>query len=428
MAKKKKLILIIAGILIFAVFVILAIVKNQEKLIPVTIETVEKGKITSIVTANGKVEAKTKVNISADVMGRIVNMPVVEGQVVEKNQLLVDIDKTQKITEVTQMRAMLASARVDQEQASIDFQRKQKLYDQNLISQAEYDLARTNLERAKAVVKQYQANLDRSLDQLEKCTIRAPMAGTITQLNSEIGENVILGTMNNPGTVIMVISDLSEIVVEAEVDETDIAQLALDQEVEIFLDAFPDTTFNGKVTEIGNAAKTSLLTNQDQVTNFEVTILFTDKVPNIKPGMNASVDITTNIRKDIIKIPIQAVVMRNPTEDTLGLEQDTSNDTTASIADTTKENKETEDTDIDKEEKEVDGVFLVEDKTVKFVPVKTGISDQQYIEIKSGLTEKQEIVTGSYKTLRTLENNDKVKAKGDKKSGSSKAKTSTKKE
>ncbi|OQX92997.1 MAG: hypothetical protein B6D58_00085 [candidate division Zixibacteria bacterium 4484_95] len=426
MAKKKKLILIITGVLIFAVFIILAIVKNQEKLIPVTIETVKKGKIISIVTANGKVEAKTKVNISADVMGRIVNMPVVEGQVVEKNQLLVEIDKTQKLTEVTQMRAMLASAKVDQEQANINFQRKQKLYDQNLISQAEYDLARTNLERAKAVFKQYKANLDRALDQLDKCTIRAPMAGTITQLNSEVGENVIVGTMNNPGTVIMVISDLSEIVVKAEVDETDIAQLALDQDVKISLDAFPDTTFNGKVTKIGNAAKTSLLTNQDQVTNFEVTILFIDKVPDIKPGMNASVDITTNIQQDIVKIPIQAVVMRIPTEDKLDLEQNTSIDSTTSNTDTTKENKEDEDIDNDKEKKEIDGVFVVEDKTVKFVPVKTGISDQQYIEIKSGLKEGQKIVTGSYKTLRTLKNGDKVKAKDGKKQGKSKAKTSAK--
>jgi HlyD family secretion protein len=411
MAKKKKIILIFGGVLILVVFIILAIVRTQEKLIPVTVETVERGEITSIVTANGKVEAKTKVNISADVMGRILNMPIVEGQNVERNQLLVEIDKTQNITEVTQVKAVLASAKVDQEQAVINFQRQQQLYDRNLISQAEYDLARTNLERAKAVVEQYQANLDRALDQLEKCTIRAPMAGTITQLNSEVGENVILGTMNNPGTVIMVISDLSEIVVEAEVDETDIAQLALDQKVEISLDAFPDTTFNGKVTEIGNAAQTSVLGTQDQVTSFEVTILFTDKVPGIKPGMNASVDITTNVRQDVIKIPIQAVVMRKPTEDTLTSNQKTSSGSTDPAADTIKEDKKTKGKTVDQEEEEIDGVFWVKDKVVKFVPVKTGISDQQYIEIKSGLAEEQQIVTGSYKTLRTLKNGDKVKAK-----------------
>lgn len=410
MAKKKKIILISAGAFVLVVFIILAIVRTQEKLIPVTVETVEKGEIISIVTANGKVEAKTKVNISADVMGRILNMPITEGQKVERGQLLVEIDKTQKITEVTQVQAMLASAKVDQEQASINFQRQLKLYERNLISQAEYDLARTNLERAKAVVKQYQANLDRALDQLEKCTIRAPMAGTITQLNSEVGENVILGTMNNPGTVIMVISDLSEIVVKAEVDETDIAQLVLDQEVEISLDAFPDTTSNGKVTEIGNAARTSILGTQDQVTNFEVTILFTDKVPGIKPGMNASVDITTNIRQDVIKIPIQAIVMRKPPEDTLNSKQKTSSGTTDPTAETGQKDKKTKGKKVGKEEEEVDGVFLVEDKVVKFVLVKTGISDQQYIEIKSGLAEEQKIVTGSYKTLRMLKNDDKVKA------------------
>ena len=411
MAKKKKIILISGGVFILVVFIILAIVRTQEKLIPVTVETVERGEITSIVTANGKVEAKTKVNVSADVMGRILNMPIVEGQKVERNQLLVEIDKTQNITEVTQMKAVLASAKVDQEQAVINFQRQQQLYDRNLISQAEYDLARTNLERAKAIVEQYQANLDRALDQLEKCTIRAPMAGTITQLNSEVGENVILGTMNNPGTVIMVVSDLSEIVVKAEVDETDIAQLALGQKVEISLDAFPDTTFKGKVTEIGNAAQTSISGTQDQVTSFEVTILFTDNVPGIKPGMNASVDITTNVRQDVIKIPIQAVVMRKPSEDTLASNKKTSSPVADPAADTSQKNKKAKDNKFDNEEKEIDGVFLVEDKVVKFVPVKTGISDQQYIEIKSGLTEEQKIVTGSYKTLRTLKNGDKVKAK-----------------
>ncbi|MCD6162348.1 MAG: efflux RND transporter periplasmic adaptor subunit [candidate division Zixibacteria bacterium] len=404
MAKKKKLFLIIGAAIVFAVFIVLAIVKNQEKLIPVTVETVEKGKIISIVTASGKVEAKTKVNISADVMGKIIKLPVVEGQNVEKSQLLVEIDKTQNLTDVAQMRAALAQAKVGEEEAQINYSRQNELFNRKLISQAEYDIARINLDRAKAYVNQSQASLDRAFDYLDKCTIKAPMAGTITTLNSEEGENVIIGTMNNIGTVIMVISDLSEIEVKADVDETDIARLELGQEVEILLDAFPDTTFNGKVTEIGNAAKiTGGYT--EQVTNFEVTVLITDTVPGIKPGMNATVDITTNIRDDVIKIPIQSVVMRKPPKK----EQNNLDSNSGAVASTNEsDSSAVSDTGKDKE-KEIDGVFIVEDKTVKFVPVVAGISDQQHIEIISGIEPDQKIVTGTYKTLRTLKDGDKVK-------------------
>jgi len=403
-AKKKKLFLIIGAAIVFAVFIVLAIVKNQEKLIPVTVETVEKGKIISIVTASGKVEAKTKVNISADVMGKIIKLPVVEGQNVEKSQLLVEIDKTQNLTDVAQMRAALAQAKVGEEEAQINYSRQNELFNRKLISQAEYDIARINLDRAKAYVNQSQASLDRAFDYLDKCTIKAPMAGTITTLNSEEGENVIIGTMNNIGTVIMVISDLSEIEVKADVDETDIARLELGQEVEILLDAFPDTTFNGKVTEIGNAAKiTGGYT--EQVTNFEVTVLITDTVPGIKPGMNATVDITTNIRDDVIKIPIQSVVMRKPPKK----EQNNLDSNSGAVASTNEsDSSAVSDTGKDKE-KEIDGVFIVEDKTVKFVPVVAGISDQQHIEIISGIEPDQKIVTGTYKTLRTLKDGDKVK-------------------
>jgi len=410
MAKKKKLFLILSGAIIVVVFIIIALVKNQEKLIPVTIEKVKTGKIISLVTANGKVEAKTRVNVSADVMGRIVNLPVVEGNYVTKGQLLVEIDKTQKLTDVAQMRAALTSAKVSEEEAQLNFDRQEQFYKQNYSSKAEFDLARATLDRAKALVNQTQASLNRALDELDKCTIRAPMKGTITTLNSEEGENVIIGTMNNLGTVIMVISDLSEIEVKADIDETDIARLALNQQVKIALDAFPDTTFKGKVTEIGNAAKLTG-TYQEQVTNFEVTILITDKVEGIKPGMNATVDITTDVRDNTIKIPIQAVVMRKLSE-TL---DKTKNDPNGAVASETKAENNPDSVksgeDEEEEEEEIEGVFLVENKEVKFVPVTAGISDQQNIEIISGLEKDQTIVTGSYKTLRMLKHGDKVKPK-----------------
>jgi HlyD family secretion protein len=407
MSKKKKIILIVSAAVVLVALIVVALITTQEKLTAVTIEKVDKGKIISVVTANGKVEAKTNVNISSDVMGKILDIPVVEGQKVEKGQLLVQIDKTQSLSDVDQMRAVLASAEADKEQAKINLDRQVKLFERKLISQYEMDLAKNTYDRAEQAVNQYRASLESAKDQLSKCTIKAPIDGTITDLISKVGENVLIGTMNNAGTVIMVISDLSEIVVKADVDETDIASLSIGQSVEISLDAFPDTTFKGEVTEIGNAAKSSAYGVQDQVTNFEVTILISDAVSGIKPGMNASVDITTNIRDEVVKIPIQAVVMRAP-EDTLKGAA-----VKANKIDPEDEKDKPLNSKIKKEDDkdEMDGVFLVEKSIVKFVPVKTGISDQQYVEIVSGLTPGQDIVTGSYKTLRTLKQGDKVKAK-----------------
>jgi HlyD family secretion protein len=406
---KKRGKIIVIAILVLVVIagiaaVSIAVWKKRTAGVPVTVEKVEKGKIISIVTANGKVEARTKVNISADVMGKILKIPVVEGQRVEQGQLLVEIDRAQVEAQVAQMRAALTSAKFDRQQAAIEFEREERLLKLNLVSQAEYDLARTTLDRATAAVRQCEANLDQSLNQLGKYTILSPMAGTITQLNSKVGENVIVGTMNNPGTVIMVISGLAEIVVKAEVDETDIASVALGQKVEIALDAFPDKKFQGTVTEIGNAAKTSGV-GQQEVTNFEVTVLITDKIPGIKPGMNATVDVTTNTRESTLKVPIQAVVMRNPAEK--------SNDKKSPAQDIREPGEDAEARTAarksPKDEEEVDGVFLVEAGTAKFVPVKTGISDQQTIEILDGLKEGQTIVTGSYKTLRSLKSGQKIK-------------------
>ncbi len=402
MKKRNKIFLIIGAAVVLVAFVILAVVQNQEKLIPVTVEEVEQGKIISLVTANGTVEAETKVNISADVMGRITNLPIVEGEYVKKGDLLLQLETTQARADLAQMDALLASARVSLEEAEINFNRQKKLFDRNLISEAEYDLARTQLDRANANIQQAEANRDRAADQLDKCTIKAPMAGTITTLNSEEGENVIIGTMNNLGTVIMVISDLSKIVVKVDVDETDIARLKLDQKVEIFLDAFPDTSFAGTVTEIGNAAKLTG-TSSELVTNFEVTVLITEDIPNIKPGMNATVDITTDVRDNVIKIPIQAVVMRDADH---AKENEKGNNSSEAVA---SENGDMKNKDDDEEEEEIEGVFIVEDKEVKFVPVTTGIADQQNIEITNGLEIGAKVVTGSYKTLRSLKHGDKVK-------------------
>jgi HlyD family secretion protein len=231
------------------------------------------------------------------------------------------------------------------------------------------------------------------------------MNGIVTSLNAEVGEIVMIGTMNNPGTVIMAVSDMSEIEAEVEVDETDIAEVKVGQEAEIEIDAYPDTVFKGKVTEIGHSARISGLGTQDQVTNFLVKVVLLDEVPNIRPGMSASVDITTNSRLDALNVPIQAVVMREEEKDTLTTKEKKEGGAMASEDSVSKKaNKKDK-----KEKKELEGVFVVKEGRAKFVKIKTGIADQQNIEIISGINEEDMVITGSYKILRTLKDGDKVK-------------------
>ena len=392
---KKKWFFIIGGVIILAILVVVALNSNNTKKTTVTVEKAGRGKIISIVTATGKVKAQADVQISADVMGRIEEMPVKEGDTVKTGQLLLKLDSRSREMAVAQAKGSLISAKSSMETAKINLDRVQQLFSKGMTPQSELDVAKNNFDQASAQVQISQATQDQAQDQLDKCTIRAPMYGVITQLNSEVGENVVIGTMNSAGTVIMVISDLSAIEIEADVDETDIASVKVDQDVKISLDAFPDTSFHGRVIEVGNSAKAAdLYSTSSSVTNFVVKILIEDLVQNIKPGMTASVDITTASRDDVIKIPSSAVVMRPEGTENKDI----------SVKKNKKKEVSSEEVALpDKDIKEIDGVFLVRENKARFVPVGTGIRDQQFVEITSGVAEGDSIITGPYKTLRSLE-------------------------
>ncbi len=423
MKKKKRVIIFAAGALVLIVLVVVVLLTSQEKRTTVQAEEVSVNDLTSVVTATGRVEPRTQVNMSANISAKIIHMAVEEGDTVTKGQLLLQLEPDRYQAYVEQIQASLSSteaqlrlAQANLEKAELDFQRQKGLYDRNLTSQEAYDVARVNhnvqkaqYESALNTVEQYEAQLKQARDELSKTTITAPMSGVITALYAEEGENVIVGTMNNPGTVIMVISDLSEIEIKAEVDETDVGFVKLGQKTDIELDAVPDTTFKGVVTEIGSSAQVVGRTTQEQVVNFIVTILLLDDVPNIKPGMSATVDITTDSREEVLNIPIQAVVMRELTEDSLKIllgekpskaEESSSNDDSLAV----KEKKKGKE-----KKKEIEGVFVVREGSAHFVPVSTGIADQQNIEITKGLAEADTVITGSYRTLRTLKPGDKVK-------------------
>jgi HlyD family secretion protein len=409
--KKRNKIIIIVGVLILVVaIVLLNLFRSGEKVYTVEADKVKKGDIASIVTGSGKVQAKKDVKIGATVPGLIISLPVKDGDLVKKGLLLVQIDPSEYKSAVAQATAQLNSAKANFEQAKLLHERQQKLFEKSLTSKEQYDASLTQYNVAKAQYDQNQASLRQNEDLLAKTTITAPMDGKITELLKKEGE-MVTGATYNP-TEIMTISDLSAFEVEVEVDETDIAETRLTQEAKIKIDAFPDTSFKGEVSEIGNTAKVTGYGTQDQVVNFLVKVLILDEVKGIKPGMSASVDITTASHKDVLNIPIAAVVMREEKKDSLNTKsKEGKSDAQASSV---KEEKDK------KTKKEIEGVFLVEKGRARFVPVKSGIADQQNMEIVSGLKENDQIITGSYKILRTLKDGDKVKTekKIEKKEGS----------
>ena len=410
MKKRSKIIIIVGVLILVVVIVLLNLFRSGEKVYTVEADKVKKGDLASVVSGSGKVQAKKDVKIGATVPGLIISLPVKDGDIIKKGQLLVQIDPSEYKSAVAQATAQLNSAKANFEQAKLLHERQQKLFEKSLTSKEQYDASLTQYDVAKAQYDQSQASLRQAEDLLAKTTITAPMDGKITELLKKEGE-MVAGATYNP-TEIMTISDLSAFEVEVEVDETDIAETKLVQEAKIKIDAFPDTSFKGEVSEIGNTAKVTGYGTQDQVVNFLVKVLILDEVKGIKPGMSASVDITTASHKDVLNIPIAAVVMREEKKDSLSTKS--KKDKSEALASSVKEEKDK------KKKKEIEGVFLVEKGRAKFVPVKSGIADQQNMEIVSGLKENDQIITGSYKILRTLKDGDKVKIekKIEKKEGS----------
>jgi len=423
---RKKLYIIGGVILVAAILVVANLTRSSEKTLKVKTSRAKQGRIVSLVNATGKVQPRTVVKISANVSGEIVSMSVVEGQRVAKGDLLVQIDAR---TYEAQLRSSEAGyeatkANLSFEEASVreaelTYARVKTLFEKNLASQQEYDAAETRFhtsrasyESAQARLKQAKAAVDQARESLGYTKIIAPIDGYVTNLPTEIGE-IVMGSLNYQASIIMVISDLSVIEVRVEVDETDIANVELGQPVKIELDAFPDTTFVGQVSEIGNTAQVTGMGTQDQVTNFLVTILVVDTVPNIKPGMTATCDITTDERNGVIKIPIGAVVLRDEELLKKGKKQDGTDEGSAGLTTLAASEASADagkDTSSAEKKKPIEGVFVVRDRRAVFVQVATGIADQQNIEVVSGVQPDDVVIVGPFRTLRELEDGDKIEA------------------
>lgn len=398
--KRKKRIVIISVVAFFILLIIFSNIRShREKSIKVTLEKVKKQDLVSIISASGEVKPKKNVNISAQIPGRIIKIGVKEGQKVNAGDFLLKLDPSQYEANADRDRALIRSFKAELIKAEAAFkkdesfyQRQQQLFDEKLISKEQLEAAKAQYEISKAThesilyqIQQAEASLQSTLDNLSKTVYNSPIDGIITSLRVEEGEVAIIGTMNNPGTVLMTIADLSVMEVEIEVDETDVIGVRLGQKAEVRVDALPEQTILGKVTEIGSSALQKVTTSQESK-DFKVVITLENPPQSLKPGLSASADISTAEKKDVLAVPISSLVLRE------------------------KEGKEN-----NKNEEQEEGVFIVENSRAKFYPVKKGIMGEMTIEITSGLKEGQEVIVGPYNALRQLKDGTLIKSEEKKK-------------
>ncbi len=413
MSKKVKLIIFIVLALIIAVMIFVNIKKSRGKTIDVTTIKVKKGDITKTVSGSGFIQPEIDVQIAARISAEIIKIHVKEGYVVKKGQLLVELDRQMYLAQVEQAESQVLSAQASLKKAKADYTRVKDLYDKNLTSKSELDAAEANNLLAESEVKIRQANLKQNQDYLAKTNLLAPIDGVVTKLFKEEGE-IAVGSEFNADPVITV-SELSKMEVLAEVDENDVVLVHLGDNTKIEIDAIPDTTFKGQVSEIAHTATTRGQGTQEQVTNFEVKIAITSQVEKLRPGMSSTVDISTETHNGILFVPIQCVTMKNVEQDTAKTDSSKSSKKSKKNSTDKKEKKKEGDEDKNNKKQEMkEAVFVVKDGVAKVVAVKTGISDDTNIEILSGLEEGMEVVSGSYKVIsQTLLDGSQVKAKED---------------
>ena len=415
----------------------------------------------SVVTASGEIKPKNYANVNADSLGKVAEILVEEGDTVKQGQVILRLESIQPAAEVDAQKAFLRtvqaeakgaqaslgaakafldSARADLVQARanlnlyrVEFERAAQLLEEDLISRSLYDQRRADFEVAQAVIEsgrarvsqaeadrlqrnsardmararvaQARATLARISDILRKTTYTSPIDGVVTDLPVNVGENVVMGIQNSPGSRLFSVADLSVITAEVKVDETDIVNVRLGHPTEVTIDAIPDQAFAGKVTEVGQSAinrATGQATTANQISEeakeFRVEITLDEPPPNLRPGLSSTAKVTTATRDGALTVPIQAVTIRQQRE-LQPKEGDSEGKTFAASGELTREQLR----------EEIQGVFVVRDGIATFVPVKTGIMGTTEVEITEGLEDGEEVVSGSYKALRTLKDGAKIR-------------------
>jgi HlyD family secretion protein len=398
----------------------------REEGVEVRLEEVAKRDVVAKVTASGNVRARRSVDMSSDVSARVAQLLVREGDDVRAGQILLRLDPTQFEAAAARARAALSQAQAQASQQEATLLRAQRDYeriralaarDSVLVSPQQLQDAETNVEVARATVEaarhgveQARAAVEEAADRLSKTVLRAPIDGKITRLQVEEGETVIIGTMNNPGSLILTISDLGVVEVVVQVDETDVPELAIGDSADVKIDAFPGETFLGRVTEIGNSAirpptSQGAAGQQQAAIDFEVVITLESPPVTLRPDLSATADIVTETRANVVTVPIIALTVRSkadtlprpepsfftfgappgePPASALGSERSRSED-------------------------EIEGVFTVRESQVTFVPVQAGIAGDEYFEVISGVAPGDTVVAGPYTAIRQLRTEDRVR-------------------
>ena len=441
----KKVLIGVGAVLVLAIIIAVTVYQSRKNLVTVQTGKAQRQNLSSVVSASGEIKPKTYVNIGANAFGKIVKLQVKEGEHVKKGQLLAQLENVQSSADVNATKASLQAAETDfvaaeagletskadlnraqsdADHAKLDWERAQGLYKGALIAKQDYDTKKAAWESAEAGlaqaqarvaqakaqkdssqrhISQNQANLTRVADVLQKTQYIAPYDGVITNLPVREGETVVMGIQNAPGSTLMTLADMSVITAEVKVDETDIVNVRIGQPAEVTIDAIPHKTFHGTVTEIGDNAivrSTGVSTSQststsEEAKDFKVVVTLTDPPEDLRPGLSTTAKITTATRSNIVTLPIQALTVRTEADlkakDSKGAVQAAAPGEAA------------------KQKEEIQGVFVIRNKKAEFIPVETGVSGTTDIEVLKGVQEGDEVVTGSYKVLRTLKPGTSVK-------------------
>jgi HlyD family secretion protein len=409
MSTKKKAVIVVGVVLAVTVLGALSLRGGQKKGVQVRTEEVARRDLVAVVTASGKIEPVRKVDISADISGRVVQVAVEEGQWVERGALLIRLDPSafqaavrRAEASVAQARSREAQARAQLAQSRNALQRAEQLSSgEQLISAADLEQARTaadvaasELQAARFGVTQAQAALSESRDQLAKTTIAAPMTGRVTRLNIQEGETAVVGTMNNPGSLLLTIADLSSMQATVKVDETDVPGITVGDSASVRIDAFPGRSFPGRVTRIGNSSiqtPAGQAGGSEQTVDYEVVITLDEPPAELRPDLSATAEIVTDQRTGVLAVPIIAVTIRDPEGKKLSAAEDDAPQGQSRTARIQQRDQETE------------GVFVVRDGKAAFVPVQVGIAGDRYFEVLSGLEGGETVVSGTYQVIRDLE-------------------------
>jgi HlyD family secretion protein len=442
-SRKKKIIIGVVLLLLIGGGVGGSFYFRGPQTLEVAAEAIRKRDLEALVSASGKIQPKRQVNISANTMGRVTRLAVEEGQRVKQGEFLLEIDPRSLTGQLQRGQASVEAARsslqqtrtlVEQAKATLELaeqnlKRQQELWKEGLTTRENLDKAENDVNvrrvelRAREQdvrtreqqIRQEEAGLETTRYNLSQIIIQSPMDGLVTRRNIEQGENVVVGTMNNAGTVLLTIADMSVIEAEVEVDETDIPNVALGQRAKVTIDAVEGKTFTGRVTEIGNspiqAAGAAAATGQRQATNFKVVVTIDEEVPDVRPGFTCTAEITTANRAQAVAVPIQSLTVRE-------MLFDAQNNLVHEPPPTRRRGGPTAsvETPVSAAEpppghtrKETEGVFVVRDGRAVFVPVTVGVAGERYFEVLSGLKEGDQVITGPFASVRQLADGEQVK-------------------